>query len=209
MGLLPAERRRDGSVPSALGRQDVMSPARDRVIERLSLTESNGTARNRLWNFGLPSRCFAVHLACLTGESRSVCFESPIRQHRKKEIHFETDRNSEVVQRREGLWIHHLGEGRRRVRSFLRNSGQRLPFARRGRAGRVRSHAGPQGSAGPERLRRLKRHDGITMKGQPERAALFALKQRLETTERQGTGDQINEQKHTVRRLISYLLSLL
>src|SRR5829696_6745745 len=58
----------------------------------------------------------------------------------------------EVVQRREGLRIHHAGRrGRRRVLPPHRHPVRRLPQPRRRSEGRVRRPAWPEGPAGGER----------------------------------------------------------
>src|ERR1700730_1939948 len=62
------------------------------------------------------------------------------------------NRYREVVQRREGVWLHHPGRWRRgRVLPPHRHPGRGLPQPRRGAEGRVRGHQGPQGPGGRER----------------------------------------------------------
>src|SRR4051812_45902129 len=56
-----------------------------------------------------------------------------------------------MVQLGEGLRVHHPGRRReRRLRPLLGNLDERLPQPGREPAGRVRDHAGPEGTAGGE-----------------------------------------------------------
>src|SRR5512133_2216944 len=65
-------------------------------------------------------------------------------------------RYREVVQRREGLRLHHAGRrGRRRVLPPHRHPGRRVPHPRRGPEGGVRRDEGPEGPPGRERPRHL------------------------------------------------------
>src|SRR5206468_2323509 len=70
----------------------------------------------------------------------------------------------EVVQRREGLWLHRAGVGSGRVRPLHGDPGRWFPESCGGRYGRVRSRAGSQGLAGAERPQ------GLTQGSQLERA---------------------------------------
>lgn len=64
------------------------------------------------------------------------------------------NRNSEVVQRRQGVWVHHPRWGRcRRLRSLQRYYRVGLQEPRREPEGGVRSHPGSEGAAGQRRPR--------------------------------------------------------
>src|SRR3954451_19899844 len=66
------------------------------------------------------------------------------------------NRNRQVVQRREGVWVHHpCGRWQGRVRPPFVDRRGRLQVARRGRAGAVRRGRGREGPRGEERRRRL------------------------------------------------------
>src|SRR5262245_56332272 len=60
-------------------------------------------------------------------------------------------RTGEVVQRREGLWIHHTGGRRGRFRPLQRHPGPGLQKPCRRRPGRVRSNSRSEGSSGSQR----------------------------------------------------------
>src|SRR5438309_4827869 len=66
------------------------------------------------------------------------------------------NRHGQVVQRREGLRLHHAGRWRRRpFRAFLGHSDERFQNAEGRPEGELRSHPGTQGKAGLEHPGRL------------------------------------------------------
>src|SRR5215470_17493839 len=66
------------------------------------------------------------------------------------------NRHGQVVQRREGLRVHHAGRRRRRpVRAFFGHSDERLQNAEGRSEGELRSHPGTQGEASRQHPGRL------------------------------------------------------
>src|SRR3954468_1986461 len=69
-----------------------------------------------------------------------------------REVRRDGNRNRQVVQRRQGLWLHRPGWGLEgRFRAPLEHRGQRLQEPGRGREGRVRGARGNEGARGDQR----------------------------------------------------------
>src|SRR5215831_14538279 len=121
---------------------------------RLDFAVANRVQNSRLAQESLLSRSAAVTgIAALAVDSNCSPNTNPLILVRKQAY---GNRHGEVVQRRQGLRVHHAGRRRRRpLRAFLGYPDEWLQDAQRRPEGELRSHPGPEGEAGLEHSNRL------------------------------------------------------
>ena len=128
------------------------SPAADAIRAELEAAGLGGRGHAGGHRVHRASPCAAAHRLLASFVEGIGCFArqqphglgSPLFEqsvHKKGDRH-RGDRNSQVVQRRQGLRVHLAVRRRRRVRALQRHPDHGLPQPRRGPAGRVRGAAG-------------------------------------------------------------------